>query len=414
MMTVQNCKGMRDYGPEEMRKFRFIEEVFRGVAANWGYREVRTPTLEYLHLFTSMGTLTPGMLRRVYSFLDWDGWSGERVVLRPDVTIPVARMYIAEEAPPRPAKYYYVTNVFRFEPTGEKDRERWQCGVELIGVSSAVADAELVQIALAALKGIGLKKVTLRLSHAGVIRGLLRGMGLDGQAQTELFDAVLEGDGAALARIDAARPELGRALKSLLDMTGKSSGFLKNFRATYAANLPEIGPALEDFITAADLFESLGADCLIDIAAGRGFEYYTGIMFQFLVGEERVAGGGRYDDLIPLVGGPQVPASGLALNMQPLLDMVKTDKLTVAAPARVLVKTAPDKIAAGFELVRALQDAGFGAEVYLGGQETTYRWVALVKGETYIITEVETGQTLTLDSAEAVLTALKKTGQRNN
>ncbi len=411
-MTVVNCKGMRDYGPEEMRKFRFIEGTFRGVAANWGYREVRTPTLEYLHLFTSMGTLTPGMLRRVYSFLDWDGWSGERVVLRPDVTIPVARMYIAEESAPQPAKYYYVTNVFRFEPTGEKDRERWQCGVELIGVSSAVADAELVQIALAALKGIGLKKIKLRLSHAGLIRGLLRGMGLEGSAQTELFDAVLEGGGAALARIDAARPELGRALKSLLDLTGKSSGFLKNFRATYAANLPEIEAALQDFITAADLFEALGADCLIDIAAGRGFEYYTGIMFQFLAGDERVAGGGRYDDLIPLVGGPQVPASGLALSMQPLLDMVKTDKVKSSDNARVLVKTVPEQITAGFELISRLQDAGLAAEVYLGGAEAGYRWLALVKADGYVLTEAETGKTLTLDSGKAVLDAIKKTGQR--
>jgi len=96
-------------------------------------------------------------------------------------------------------------------------------------------------------------------------------------------------------------------------------------------------------------------------------------------------------------GGPPVQASGLALNMQPLMDMVKTDKLTVTAPARVLVKTAPDKIAAGFELVRGLQDAGFGAEVYLGGAEVNYRWVALVKGNSYIVTEVETGQTLKLD-----------------
>ena len=100
--------------------------------------------------------------------------------------------------------------------------------------------------------------------------------------------------------------------------------------------------------------------------------------------------------------------------MQPLLDMVKSDKLTVAAPARVLVKTVPDQIAAGFELVRRLQEGGYGAEIYLGGQETAYRWVALVRADGYIVTEVETGQTLTLDSAEAVLAALKQTGQRRN
>ena len=90
-MKTQRCKGTRDLSPGEMAVFRLIEGVFRDACLNWGYKEVRTPTLEYLHLFTSVGTLTPGMLGRVYSFLDWDGWSGERVVLRPDGTIPWRR-----------------------------------------------------------------------------------------------------------------------------------------------------------------------------------------------------------------------------------------------------------------------------------------------------------------------------------
>ena len=93
-MRVQRCKGTRDLSPEEMTRFRLIEAVFRDSCLKWGYEEVRTPTLEYLYLFTSIGTLTPSLLSKVYSFLDWDGWSGERVVLRPDVTIPVARLYI--------------------------------------------------------------------------------------------------------------------------------------------------------------------------------------------------------------------------------------------------------------------------------------------------------------------------------
>jgi len=84
---------MRDLLPADMVKFRRVEEVFRRCSSRWGYDEVRTPTLEYIHLFTAVGTLTPGMLGRVYSFLDWDGWSGERVVLRPEGTIPIARLY---------------------------------------------------------------------------------------------------------------------------------------------------------------------------------------------------------------------------------------------------------------------------------------------------------------------------------
>src|SRR3990170_5824706 len=85
------CRGMRDLLPAEMRRFRLVETAFREVCLGWGYEEVRTPVIEHLHLFTTVGTLSPRMLGRVYSFLDWDGWSGERVVLRPDSTIPTAR-----------------------------------------------------------------------------------------------------------------------------------------------------------------------------------------------------------------------------------------------------------------------------------------------------------------------------------
>ena len=72
-MISQKCKGARDLLPKDMQAFRFIEDAFSKSCLRWGYREVRTPTLEYLHLFTAAGTLTPSMLGKVYSFLDWDG-----------------------------------------------------------------------------------------------------------------------------------------------------------------------------------------------------------------------------------------------------------------------------------------------------------------------------------------------------
>src|SRR4030066_201489 len=132
-MKNQKCKGMQDLLPGDMVRFRRIEDTFRTCCGNWGYREVRTPTLEYLYLFTAAGTLTPGMLSKVYSFLDWDGWSGERVVLRPDGTIPVARLYIDSLDKAELAKLFYVTNIFIFEETGTANREKWQGGVGVIG-----------------------------------------------------------------------------------------------------------------------------------------------------------------------------------------------------------------------------------------------------------------------------------------
>jgi histidyl-tRNA synthetase len=100
---TQRSKGMRDLLPAEMRAFRRVEDAFRAAASRWGYEEIRTPTIETYSLFTAAGALTPQMLSRVYSFLDWDGWSGERVVLRPDSTIPVARA-VTEAALAMPAR----------------------------------------------------------------------------------------------------------------------------------------------------------------------------------------------------------------------------------------------------------------------------------------------------------------------
>ncbi len=169
---------MRDLFPEDMAKFRLISELFRDACLKWGYEEVRTPTLEYLHLFTSAGTLTPGMLGKVYSFLDWDGWSGERVVLRPDATIPVARLYSESMADIELAKLFYIVNTFIFEAEGKKNRERWQLGAELIGMGSPMADVELISLSMEILKRLGFDKVGLKLSHAGLTRGILQKLGL--------------------------------------------------------------------------------------------------------------------------------------------------------------------------------------------------------------------------------------------
>ena len=132
------CPGMDDLGPEgEMARFRRIEEVFRNSCESWGFREIGNgggaspPFHERRHSL-------PQMLGRVYSFLDWDGWSGERVVLRPDGTIPAARLYW-ERYRGDIAKFFYVENLFRFASPEER-REVWQCGAELIGNSWPAGD----------------------------------------------------------------------------------------------------------------------------------------------------------------------------------------------------------------------------------------------------------------------------------
>ncbi len=392
-MKVQRCKGSRDLSPEEMIGFRLIEGAFRDCCLKWGYGEVRTPTLEYLHLFTSTGTLTPSMLGKVYSFLDWDGWSGERVVLRPDGTIPVARLYIDSMEGRELAKLFYVANVFVFEPTGKETREKWQCGAELIGVSSAIADVELIILALEVLKRLRLEGIELRLSHAGIIRTLLAKLGLSPGEQTKIFDQILDGDVDTLTRLKPGRPELGRALSLLLDLKGKASGFLRSSKTPLTQNLPELEPSLNDFINIVDLIEALGYDYQIDIASGRGFEYYTGVISQLFMGEEKIGGGGRYDALIPLMGGRDTPASGFALYLDRLIKLVKPEILVKPVGERILVRAEPSQpevVKGGFNIASRLREAGYVAEVHLGGQEpANLRWTLDVqsKAPLFILTD---------------------------
>ena len=329
-MGVQRAKGTQDLSPDEMRRFRLVEGVFRDSCLKWGYEEVRTPTLEYLHLFTSTGTLTPSRLGKVYSFLDWDGWSGERVVLRPDGTIPIARLYIEDMKKRELAKLFYVTNIFIFEETGKESREKWQCGVELIGTGSTAADVELILLALGILKQLGLQDVEVRLSHADLIKALLARFGLNPEEQYSVFDRILDGDERVLLGAKSEKPELGKTLASLLDLKGKSSGFLKNLRALYNQDSKELEPALNNFISTVDLLEAVGVNYQIDLASGRGFEYYTGLMFKLLIGGEQIGGGGRYDHLIPLMGGKPTPASGFALYLDHLMKLTKV--ATLAGP----------------------------------------------------------------------------------
>lgn len=388
-----------------------LEGLFRDCCQGRGYEEVRTPTLEYLHLFTSIGTLTPGRLRRVYSFLDWDGWSGERVVLRPDGTIPIARFYIDTMADRDVAKLFYVTNVFSFEETGKETREKWQCGTELIGAGSTVADVELVTLALEVLRKAGLKDIELRLSHAGLIKALLSKFGLSHGEQDRVFDRILDGDLSALVEAKPENPEPGRALAPLLDMKGRSSGFLKNLRALFNHDLPELEASLDNFIETVNLIESLGFSYQIDITSGRGFEYYTGMMFQLFAGDEHVGGGGRYDALIPLMGGRDVPASGFALYLDRLMNLIEPEPPAGSHLQGVLIKveSGSDLLKDGFRLADSIREAGYTAEVYLGGQPpANRRWVLDIKGAVppLVLVEQLSQKKFELNSADEVLAVL--------
>lgn len=379
-MEIQRCKGARDLLPDDMERFRQVEDAFRTTCINWGYREVRTPTLEYIHLFTATGTLTPSMLGRVYSFLDWDGWGGERIVLRPDGTIPAARLYCENMSGQKIARLYYVTNVFAFEETGTSDREKWQCGVELIGDPGPTSDAEVLALAIEASTALGLPKFEIKLSHAGILKALIAELKLDADARAALLDEILEGNWKALADVKGRSKDVEGIVSSLMSLKGKSSGFLSNLKC-----MPGVSRSLvreiDRFIAITELIDTLGYKYEIDFTSIRGFEYYTGLCFKIVCGGSRICSGGRYDNLIGLVGGMEKPACGFAFYFDQVVSLVKPwtrQKAWKTVIVRSEGKTQAS-IKSAFSVAAALRRAGLIAEMDFSGSQMNARWTVNIQ-----------------------------------
>jgi histidyl-tRNA synthetase len=360
----ERVRGMRDLLPAEMDRVRAIESAFAVACRAWGYREIRTPVIEPLHLFTAAGTLSPRTLDSVYSFLDWDGWSGERVVLRPDSTIPAARLYTEHLSGPKPAKLFYRQNVFRFRDD-DSSREEWQCGVELIGDTGVAGDVELILLALEALAPLRLPPLSVRLSHAGLVRAALAATGLSPDEQSATYDRLLDGDGDAVAKIEA---RVDAPLRLLFDVEGAGSGYLSNLRAALMPSIPALEGPLDNLTFVVKALEAHGVAPIVQAALARSFEYYSGCVFKVFAGDRRICSGGRYDELLGLVGGAGVPASGFAVYVdatEPLMPV----EASAAPPVSVLVspeKQTPELVASAQDAAARLRAGGVSAYVIEG------------------------------------------------
>ena len=353
---------MRDMLPQDMERFRRIEAAFRDVCLGWGYQEVRTPTIEHLHLFTSAGTLSPQMLGRVYSFLDWDGWSGERVVLRPDSTIPAARLYVEQGNEGDTRRLFYVQNVLRFAQ-GDEPREEWQCGVELIGDTQPQGDVELVLMASEVLQALGLQ-VEIRLSDPGILRAVLVKAGLTLAEQLALYDRVLDGELSALDEVQERVPGLTTSLRDLLSMEGEGPVYLNNLRSALLPAVPDLASPLTELSAVSEILSQVGGDHRIAPLLVRDFEYYTGPVFHFNADGENVGQGGRYDGLIALVGGRSVPASGFALSVGVLGSKLPAE--AAGLPEAIVIRPKGNDradLAATFALAGVLRRAGRGVRI---------------------------------------------------
>ena len=307
--------GTQDFLPQEAASKRAIEQKIFELFASFGYEEVVTPTMEYLETLTT----SSGRAIEPHLFKMFDR-NNRTLALRHEMTTPIARLAVSRlKDSPLPIKLSYNTNVFRFR-TNQPGRqcEFYQAGVELLGISNAFADAEVIALAAQALKSSGLKDFKICLGQVEFASGLMEQNNLSSELQAEIKSAIERHDIVALEKLPVAD-----SLKKIPKLQGgreilsEAQAIAQNERSCKALeNLTEIYRLLEIYGVADKITFDLG---LI-----RDFEYYTGMVFEAYaagVGYS-LAGGGRYDNMLKDFGAA-CPATGFALGIERILSARK-------------------------------------------------------------------------------------------
>lgn len=317
-------RGVSDFLPDAAAKIGYIEGRIRRVFELWGFSRVITPKLEYEDVLSiGMGDELKG---RTYRFDDRQ--SGRLLAFPPDITPQIARIVATRlNGWPLPHRISYSGRVLRqTEIQAGRSREIFQSGVELIGLDSPEADAEMVAMAVEALQGLGFDNFKIDMGQVEFCRGIMTASGLQGQPLRELQQAVARKDTSAVAKIlsENSVPEASRREISALPRLFGGREVLDQARRVVTNS--RSCAALDNLCQVLDILEIHGvSDYLtIDLGETRGLEYHTGITFEGFVSGlgEPVCSGGRYDNLTARYGF-QAPATGFTFNVLSLLQALQ-------------------------------------------------------------------------------------------
>lgn len=366
---VQTPRGAKDILPKEAYLKSRLEQRAAAFIEEWGYARVYTPTFEFYDALAQGDG--PVIADSLYRFVDRDGAT---LALRPEMTIPIARMvatrYHADEMPLR---LYYIGSVFRYaEPQAGRYREFTQVGIELIGAEGPMADAEVVALAAGLLESLGLASSRLDLGHIGFFQGLVEAVD-DNRLVGALKEALLAQD---YVRYEAVVKESGieadrqRALLALPTLRG-GDDVLDEARSL-AQGCDRALSALDNLTAIYELVKAygLGERVGIDLGITKDLDYYSGLLIEGYTPELgfTLGSGGRYDSLVGRFG-QEFAATGFAFGVE--RAMLALDRQgwrePVPPPAEVFLTGVEEEQALLFELAATLRSRGVRIEVDVSG-----------------------------------------------
>lgn len=378
LIEPRNLKGFRDYLPQEQIVRAAMLSKIKKVFELFGFEPLETPVLEYEDILA--GKYGEEGEKLMYRFKD----QGERnVAMRYDLTVPLARVVAQyQNELPRPFKRYQIAPVWRAENTQKgRYREFYQCDVDVVGAELGLPDAECIALVEQILLDLGLKKFKIKVNNRKILNAIMITAGVK---PDKILDAIRAIDKIEKIGAKAVAEELeaklgmnkneAEGLIRLASTNVPDVGALKTFMSKYILRQPQGQEGFDELNRIFTALEELGVKNVeIDLSLARGLDYYTSTIFETVITENTesrrfgsVASGGRYDKLVNLFTGKDLPAVGISIGIDRLFAAMQ--ELGLVSSGNV-VQALVLNIENGFEkeyirLAQQLRAAGINTETF--------------------------------------------------
>ncbi|MCB5746385.1 histidine--tRNA ligase [Intestinibacter bartlettii] len=358
-MLSKAPRGTKDITPKDVYKWHYVEKKFREICALYGYEEIRTPIFEHTEVFArSVGDTTDVVQKEMYSFTD----RGDRQLsLKPEGTAGVIRSFIENKmyADTQPTKLYYITPCFRYErPQAGRQRQFHQFGIEVLGSDGPSVDAEVISLAVQFFNEMGLKNLSVNINSVGCptcreeYNRKLKEY-LDKKVDVLCETCLERKDKNPMRVIDCKNPHCKENLQDIPFMIDHLCDDCK-----------------EHFEKLQTYLKEMDINYVVDKTIVRGLDYYKKTAFEIIsndIGSQStVCGGGRYDGLVEMLGGPKgISGIGFGLGVERLLLTLENNNIEIENPKSTDIYIATIGDAAktkSFKLIKDLRSNHISAD----------------------------------------------------
>ena len=375
---TQPARGMRDFLPEDVRKREYVIGVIKEVYERYGFEPLETPAAENIE--TLMGKYGEEGNQLIFKILKrgvHEGTGEADLALRYDLTVPLARV-VAEyrDKLPKFFKRYQIQPVWRADrPARGRYREFYQCDVDVLGSRSMIVEAEIISASSEALNKLGFSDFTVRLNHRKVLTGILDAAGIPAEkhgtaliALDKLDKIGTEGVLREFAEREVVTTDSGKKLLALFEFSSDNEQTLQQLEQFIGTNT--VGS--EGLRDLREILNYLPKSAVrIDPSLARGLSYYTGAIVEIQVKDlaGSLGGGGRYDNLVGMFLGQDIPACGFSLGLERIIVVMSERGMFPAhvGSARANVMVAiwdEDSIPQSIALAQELRASGLRVDLY--------------------------------------------------